>query len=228
MNIDKVKTCVVFAAHPDDEIIGPGGTIIRLTEQGAKVVVVLFTLGGTGYANVADKDKIMKIREKELTRSQKILGYQERVILDKPCQGVCDDRDTYHQCMKIIRKYKPQLILTHYFEDKHRDHRAISDVTTEAWWKASENLMHDIGKPWRAPELYYYEGGEYITHPSVIVDITKTINKKVKAMSINTSQLDVLGSVVERVKGLAVARGWLGDCDYGEAFIRSNFMATKI
>ncbi len=228
MDLENIKSCIVFAAHPDDEIIGPGGTIARLSQQGTHVVVVFFTLGGTGYANIIDKDKITKIRLQELSKSQKILGYKEHIILDQPCQGVRNDTNTYQRCIQIIRKYKPQLILTHYYEDKHRDHRAISDVTTEAWWKASENLMHDLGKPWRAPYLYYYEGGELFTHPSVVVDITKTVGKKIKAMQINTSQLAVLSGVVERVKSLAITRGWLVNTEYGEAFLRSDLMATKI
>jgi len=126
---------------------------------------------------------------------------------------------------KIIRKYKPDVIFTHYKEDKHRDHRAVWEITDEARWKAAENVLADFGTPWYTPELYYYEVIELFTYPSLLIDITDTLERKVEAMKTQSSQFPVLPGVIEYIEGLGKVRGYLRGTKYAEAFLSSNFIA---
>ena len=148
-------------------------------------------------------------------------------MLGKPNQGVPNDRDTYQQCVAIIRKYRPDIILTHYSEDKHRDHRAVSQVVDEARWKASEGVLADKGAPWYTPRLFYYEVFELFTHPSLVVDITETFPKKIEAMETQATQVTFLHGIKDYIEGLALARGYLRGSRYGEAFLESTLLPSR-
>lgn len=224
--VERWKRVLVFAAHPDDEILGCGGTIARLTEMGSQVFVVTFCAGETGYSAPELKQTIAETRLAEAAACDRVLGITERVILGKPTQGVVNDRETYQQCVQLIRRYRPDVIFTHWHEDKHRDHRAISEITDEARWKASENVLADMGEPWYTPELYYYEVLDLFVHPSLLVDITNTFSKKEEAMRTQQSQFAVLPGIMEYIEGLAKVRGYARGVRYAEAFLRSDFLPT--
>ena len=226
--IDRWQRVLVFAAHPDDEIIGCGGTIARLSAMGRQVFVVTFCAGETGYSTPEMKGRIAEVRRAEAEACDRVLGITERVILGKPTQGVVNDRETYQECVRLIRHYRPDVILTHWNEDKHRDHRAISAVTDEARWKASEQVLADFGEPWYTPELYYYEVLELFTHPSLLIDITDTFPKKREAMQTQQSQFAVLPGIMEYIEGLAKVRGYARGTHYAEAFLRSNLLPTLL
>jgi len=215
---------LVFGAHPDDEIIGVGGTIAKLALLGKEVYVMTFAIGETGYSSVELKDKIRDLRLAEAETCNKVLGIRERIVLYKPNQGITNNRETYQECVKLIRKYRPDVIFTHWKEDKHRDHRAVWEITDEARWKASENVLADFGTHWYTPELYYYEVMELFTHPSLLIDITDTLDKKLVAMKTQTSQFPVLPGIVDYIEGLAKVRGYLRGTKYAEAFLKSNFL----
>lgn len=222
--LNEWKSILVFGAHPDDEIIGVGGTIAKLSRMGKDVYVVTFTAGETGYARPEEKDSIASIRLKEAQACDKILGIKERIVLGRPTQGVVNDRETYQECVRLIRKYKPDVIFTHWNKDKHRDHRAVAEVTEEAWWKAQENVLADMGTPWRVKELYFYEINELFTFPSLLIDISDTLEFKLKAMETQSSQMDVLPNIMRYIEALAQIRGYLRGTKYAEAFLSSSFL----
>lgn len=222
--LENWKRILVFSAHPDDEILGVGGTIAKLSNLGKEVFVVTFAIGETSYSSIEMKEKIRELRLKEAEECNKVLGIKERIILYKPNQGITNDRETYQECVKIIRKYKPDVIFTHYKEDKHRDHRAVWEITDEARWKAAENVLADFGEPWYTQELYYYEVIELFTYPSLLIDITDTLDKKVSAMKTQSSQFPVLPGIIEYIEALAKVRGYLRGTKYAEAFLSSDFI----
>ncbi|OIO00088.1 hypothetical protein COY52_07435 [Candidatus Desantisbacteria bacterium CG_4_10_14_0_8_um_filter_48_22] len=222
------KKVLVFGAHSDDEIIGPGGTIAKLSRQGAAVTVVTFTTGDMGYSKLSHKGRIGRIRSIEAKRSAKILGIRQVVNLGLPTQSVVNVREVYQECVRLIRRFRPDVIFTHYKCDKHRDHRAVSEITDEARWKASENIMPDFGKPWYTQEFYFYEVLELFTSPSVLVDITGTLNAKVRAMKTQASQMSNLRGMERYIEGVAAARGFLRGTKYAEAFLASNFLPRKL
>jgi N-acetylglucosamine malate deacetylase 1 len=230
MNLNDWRRVLVFGAHVDDEIIGPGGTIARLNDMGAEVFVVTFTGGAkdTGYSRADLKDKIADMRRAEAAAADAILGIKERIFLGRPSQGVINDTATYQECVRLIRQIKPDVIFSHWYEDKHRDHRAVAEITDEARWKAWDHVLADLGAPYYTPEFYFYEILELFPHPSVLVDITDTINTKIEAMEAMTSQLDVLPRVAQYIRGVGQARGFSRGSEYAEAFLGSNLLGTPL
>ena len=78
MKLKKIKKLIVFAAHPDDETIGCGGTIKKLSQNGCEVIVVFATTGNTGIDQSRSYEKNIKsIRLKEANSAAKILGIKK-------------------------------------------------------------------------------------------------------------------------------------------------------
>ncbi len=225
---ERMGKVLVFGAHPDDEIVGPGGTIARLSEEGAEVTVVTFTAGETAYGTLEAKGNMAEVRVGEAKKCDSILGIRERLILGLPCQGVVNDRETYQRCVGIVRDRRPDLILSHYPHDKHRDHRAVAEIVDEVRWKASEKVLADFGDPWYCSYLFYYETLELFTQPSIVVDISNQFEKKMQAMKSQVSQVELSKDVLGYVEGLARVRGFQAGTRYAEGFLQSNILPSRI
>jgi hypothetical protein len=90
-----------------------------------------------------------------------------------------------------------------------------------------EGIRECTGRLWTSlvyTELYYYEVIELFTHPSLVIDITDTLEKKISAMKTQSSQFPVLPGVIEYIEALARVRGYLRGTRYAEAFLRSDFI----
>ena len=228
IDLDKIKRALVFCAHPDDEIIGVGGTIKKMRMKSIEVGVVTFTLGGTSYGTLEMKDKMEGSRENEAKAAEEILDMSFREILGIPTQGVYNTKENFQKCTELIRRHRPEVIFSHWDEDKHRDHRAISTLVEEARWKAQEDVLADLGEPWYTPILLYFEVLDLFSYPSLVVDITDTMEYKIKAMESQKSQFSVLPGVMDYIDGLAKVRGYLRGTKYGEAFKVNNLLPCRI
>jgi len=223
----KKNTIIIFEAHSDDAVIGMGGLILKYNKD-YEFILVTMTKGETAYTKLEEKSKIAEIRKAESLNADKILGINKHIFLENPCQDLQNNLKNYHEIIKIIRKYKPIRIYTHKSPEKHRDHRITHDLVTEAWWKASENVLIDYGTPYRCPELYYFEVTDLFEFPNIIIDISDVFELKIKALESFGSQFEVLKGLQDYVKGLAMVRGYLGGVKYGEAFAISNFIPKII
>ncbi|WXG43455.1 MAG: PIG-L family deacetylase [Promethearchaeati archaeon SRVP18_Atabeyarchaeia-1] len=213
---------LVFGAHPDDEVVGVGGTIAKLAKTGNEVFVVIFTKGEEGYADRELKDTISVLREKEIERVRGILGVKKYELMGRPDMGLKNDKETFKETIRMIRKFRPDAVFTHHRIDRHRDHRAASKLVSEAFWQAGEAVAVDLGSPWRSRALYYFEEVHPFRFPSHIVDISETFDAKISAMKTYTSQLPVVPFILSGIEGQAIARGSAIGAKYGEAFLRSN------
>jgi LmbE family N-acetylglucosaminyl deacetylase len=228
--IERFGRVLVFGAHPDDEIIGCGGTMARLAEGQSEIYVVTFTGGGTSGAGLAEEKEMDQRRETEAALADAILGVRERLFLGIPTQSVVHDRETHQATMRAIRKFRPDLILTH-FRDKHKDHNAAYQIVPSAAWHASEEiLMEECGPPHSTPHVWFYECVTGFNRYSYAVDITTTFDKKVEAMRTQLSQTrsDFLGNLVQLIEGRAMARGADIGVKHAEAFLKCDLHPTPL
>lgn len=216
-----VERALVICAHPDDEAIAMGGTIRKLANQGTEVTVLMFADGNEGYTDISDKDRIVAVRRKEREQAGAVLGVQHYEAYDYTDYGVPADQWTYKRCIEAIRRYRPQVIFTHYWAE-YMAHRAVATVATEAWWQAGWHCSMELGEPWRASALFHFETIHPLPEVSDIVDISETFESKKQAMQAYASQHRVVSSVLRQIDGLATYRGALVGVPYGEAFVRSR------
>jgi LmbE family N-acetylglucosaminyl deacetylase len=228
--IEHFKRVLVFGAHPDDEIVGCGGTIARLAQAGSDVSVVTFTGGGTSGAELSDESDVEKLRANEAARADEILGVRERQFLGIATQSLNHDRATHQATMRAIRAFQPDLILTH-FRDRHKDHTAAFHIVPSAAWQASEEiLMEECGPPHFTPQVWFYEIVLGFSNYSYAVDITATFDKKVAAMRTQLSQTRTghMENTLRLMEGRAMARGADIAVQYAEAFLKCNLHPTPL
>jgi LmbE family N-acetylglucosaminyl deacetylase len=155
------RKIVVAGGHPGDPECGCGGTIARYSASGAEVVL-LYLNRGEGYCGGASLSRCAEIRTAEAAKACGILKARAVFAGQYDGRAIVDDAH-YEAFGRMLAAEKPQVVFTHWPVDGHRDHRAISMLTLDAWLKSG-----------KAYALYYYEVAEDTSmfSPAEYVDIS--------------------------------------------------------
>jgi LmbE family N-acetylglucosaminyl deacetylase len=152
-------------AHPDDESMALGGTLVAYAAEGVEISIVTATRGELGWRGSAEKDPgpeaLGRIREGELRAAAQYLGVSEVVILDY-VDGELQDVDVEEATARIateIRRFRPHVVVTFGPDGVygHPDHIAISQLTTSAVMRAADPALELPGYrvPHSVSKLYY-------------------------------------------------------------------------
>ncbi len=177
---------LVFAAHPDDAELACSGTIASHIAAGYICGVVDLTKGEMGTRGTTE------LRRIEAEKSAKILGIQARENLDFADIKFANDWDHQLEVVKMIRKYRPEIILANAIRDRHPDHGKGAELLQEAFFmsglkKISTKLDGQLQEAYRARQLYHYIQNDYIK-PDFIVDISEFWDKKLNSIMAFKSQ----------------------------------------
>jgi len=222
------KKVLIFAAHQDDETIGAGGTIRKWSDQGSEIHVCFVTDGSTGIEQNTDPEDIISLRMKEAAAAAELLGITKIHTLGLECQKVSNKKSTFHAIIKVIREVKPEIVMTHNTVCKHRDHKRTSVLVEEACWKASENILEELGETHIIEDLWSFEILDPHPNPDIVVDITDTYEWKLKAMDNYFSQTGILKRIESYIDGLSKVRGYSIDSFRAEAFTRIGRVPIKL
>ncbi|MFC1755423.1 PIG-L deacetylase family protein, partial [Thermoproteota archaeon] len=126
----KKETVMVLCAHPDDEILGPGGTIARYAQEGKEVIAVIYSYGEGGNWWLK-KGYTQDLRVKESSRAGEIIGISGTVYLglkDLSLKQEIENPEVLDQIEEVIKEYGPMRIFTHSEDDiVYPDHKAVHD-----------------------------------------------------------------------------------------------------
>ena len=162
---------LVLAAHPDDAELGAGGTIAKHVALGHKVGVVDFTRGELGTRGTVET------RDAEAAESARILGLSIRDNLNFR-DGFFQNNETHQlEVARLIRKYRPEIVLANAIYDRHPDHGKGSDLAFTACFMAGLQKIKTFEQgqeqePWRPRALYHYIQSQMI-EPDFVVDISE-------------------------------------------------------
>jgi len=177
---------LAFAAHPDDVELTCGGTVIKHSALGQKVVIVDLTAGELGTRGNS------KLRAEEAKKAAKILKLYARENLGLP-DGFFDlSEKNKLAVIKMIRHYKPRIVLANAVRDRHPDHARASQLVSEACFlsgliKIETSLGGKKQEAHRPDFVYHYIQDHYI-QPNFIVDISGYFELKMDAIKAYTSQ----------------------------------------
>lgn len=225
-SLESIEKVMVFGAHPDDEIIGPGGTMHNLSKKNKDVYVVTFTCGGTAANSPAEMEEMVEKRKKEMAKTDEILGIRKREVLQIPSQQVYaalySDNKLHHELIRLIRMYRPEIIFAH-SKDNHRDHNAISTITRESAFQSSESILTHLGDPCPTPLVLYYSVEQELMTPNIVIEISKDdLEAKLGAIKTQISQerTDYLRHFEEMIEGRSRLWGakFFGSGRYAEPF----------
>ncbi|WP_299017250.1 bacillithiol biosynthesis deacetylase BshB1 [uncultured Polaribacter sp.] len=177
---------LAFGAHPDDVELGCGATIAKEVSLGKKVGIVDLTQGELGTRGSAE------LRFIEATNAGKILGVVARENLKFRDGFFINDEKHQLEIIKMIRKYRPEIVLCNAIDDRHIDHGKGSKLVSDACFlsgllKIETKLDGKLQEKWRPKQVYHYIQWKNI-EPNFVVDVTGFMEIKEKAVMAYTSQ----------------------------------------
>lgn len=216
---------LVVGPHPDDQELGMGGTIALLADQGHNVLLLDVTDGEPTPHGTPRKRAAEAARAAEILSApgnpvrRKLLGLRNRFV-----EHTVENR---HLVAGAIRAHQADVIFVPYAEDAHPDHRAVTRIVEDARFDAKLTgirMPGDEGRPPIYPRwLFHY----YATHlrivpsPSFIVDVSATIERKMRSIEAYESQFvanEKNRRVVEWIRAESVFLGSRIGVAAGEAF----------
>jgi bacillithiol biosynthesis deacetylase BshB1 len=177
---------LVLPVHPDDAELGCSGTILKHVAMGKKVGIVDLTRGELGTRGSAE------IRKKEADLAASILKLTLRENL-----GLRDGffRNAEEEQLKVItaiRKYRPEIIITNAYHDRHPDHGRASNLVEDATFLSGLRKIEtfdqgELQKEWRPQHLFHFIQDRYIK-PDILIDITDFWEEKISSIEAYGSQ----------------------------------------
>ncbi len=189
------KVAMVIGAHPDDPDFGVGGTVGKWIKEGWKVIYVVCTNGDKGSSDPdMTSERLARIRAQEQLGAAQVMGVSEVVFLGYR-DGDLEDNSVFRgQLVRLIRKYRPDTVVTHDPHRKymgHHDHRIAGQATLDAVFPYSrDHLFYPEHRnegltPFRVKEVLLY-GSE---DANFFVDIADTYDLKTRAVARHVSQV---------------------------------------
>jgi LmbE family N-acetylglucosaminyl deacetylase len=219
-NIVMIKNILVIAPHPDDEVLGCGGTIKKLSSQNKNVYVLVVTRGKEG---VYPEEKIRNVRKEALT-AHHLLGVKETNFLDFPAPelDLISVSELASAMAKVIRESKVDTVYLPHQGDIHHDHKAVFNAGLVATRPNKKNPVKHIytyetlsETEWAAP----LNDDAFI--PTRFVNITEFFTAKLEALKCYKSQLRDFPDPrsLKSIEALANIRGSTVGFTYAEAFM---------
>ena len=226
---------LAIGAHPDDVELGCGATLAKEVTAGKKVGILDLTRGELGTRGTAE------IRDKEAAKAAEILGVAFRRNLEFLDGFLVNNPASQLEIIKIIRKYKPEIVLCNAIDDRHIDHPKASKMAADACFLSGLRKIETIfegnkQEAWRPKNVYHYIQWKNI-EPDFVVDVTGFMDKKMEAILAYESQFydpntsepetpisskNFLDSLTYRARDL----GRLTGVDYAEGFTVERYPAV--
>jgi bacillithiol biosynthesis deacetylase BshB1 len=177
---------LAFGAHPDDVELGCAGTILKEISLGKTVGIVDLTRGELGTRGSAE------IRDQEANAAAKILGVLVRENLEMRDGFFVNDEKHQLEVIKMIRKYRPEIVLCNAIDDRHIDHAKGSKLVSDACFlsglrKIETSIDGESQDAWRPKIVYHYMQWKNLV-PDFVVDITGFTDKKIESIIAYRSQ----------------------------------------
>jgi LmbE family N-acetylglucosaminyl deacetylase len=199
---------LVIAPHPDDEVIGCGGTLCLHADRGDRISVAFLTSGELGLKHLP-REEAWRIREGEAEEAASMIGIGDLHFLRFPDWFLGDHIPAVGSALKsICDREMPELVFVPHLEEWHPDHKAV----VPAIQYACNNISG------QAPEVFTYEVWTPLQSFDHVRNISAVMGKKLDALRCYRSQLR--GFEYDRaVDGLNQYRGALAaKCQYAEVF----------
>ncbi|MEO0527208.1 MAG: bacillithiol biosynthesis deacetylase BshB1 [Bacteroidota bacterium] len=229
---------LVFGAHPDDAELGAGGTIAKEVASGKKVGIIDLTRGELGTRGTAE------IRDKEAEDAGKVLGVSVRENMEFADGFFINDREHQLGIIRMLRKYRPEIVLCNAIDDRHIDHGKGSSLVSDACFlsgliKIDTKLEGDDAwqDAWRPKQVYHYIQWKNL-EPDFVVDVSGHIEKKTQAIEAYGSQFydpksnepdtpisskNFIDSIIYRARDM----GRLVGVEHAEGFTAERYIAVK-
>jgi len=211
---------LVIAPHPDDEVLGCGGTIAKHTQQGAEVYLCIVTKGYTPDWS----EEFLKKRPKEIKKAGALLGIKKTYFLDFPTVKLdtIPQKQLNDSIAQVVDEVKPEVVYIPHRGDINKDHRLVFEAAMVAVRpKPGSTVTRVLSYETLSETEWGVLSGDNAFIPNVYIDISETLEIKLKAMSAYQSELKEYPHPrsLEAISALAKTRGASIGVKAAEAFI---------
>jgi len=226
---DRIQRVMVITAHPDDTEFGAGGTVAKLVKEGKHVTYCILTNGDKGSNDRTMRpERLVEIREDEQRQAARVLGVEAVDFLGFPDCELEDTRESRRAVTAAIRRHRPDLVITQnpmrtkLLGVSHRDHRVAAGLALDCIYPLARDhmtfpeLLDEGLEPHKVKEIYMM----WWQDPEVVVDISETIDLKIKALACHASQLKDMAGVEKRVRERSAELGRAKGFAYAETYDR--------
>ena len=216
-------------AHPDDAEFGCGGSVARWVKEGKEVTYVILTNGDKGSGDRSmTSERLAKIRKEEQQNAAQALGVARVQFLGYPDGELEDTREVRRAVTAEIRRWRPDLLVTQNpyrttnLYASHRDHRIAAGVALDCVYPLARDhlsfpeLLAQGLEPHKVREVYLM----WWEDPEVVVDISDTMDLKLKALACHRSQFKDFADWEKRIRERSGELGKVKGYAYAEPFKR--------
>jgi LmbE family N-acetylglucosaminyl deacetylase len=231
LRYEGIERALVVCAHPDDVDFGAAGTVATLTDAGIDVTYCIVTDGDAGgFDPTISRPAMAALRREEQAAAAKEVGVYQLLFLGEPDGRVQATLDLRRRITAVIRRVRPQLVITQSAERNlariyasHPDHLAAAEAALCAVYPDARNpfsfpdLVEAGLEPWTVTQVWVMGGPA----PDHAMDITDHVERKIRALRCHESQHPDPDGMESRVRAwvAAVAQQFgLGEGRAGEAF----------
>lgn len=173
---------LAIAAHPDDVELCAGGTLAKLAKQGLKTGIFDLTRGEMGTRGTPET------RMAEAQAAGDVLRLTWRGNAGMPDNGLTNTPEHREAIIRVVREFRPRICLINAPDDRHPDHGNAARLTLDALFYSGLAKVETGQEPWRPKHVFHYMQDRAVFEPSIVVDITDTIDIKRKSIQAFKSQ----------------------------------------
>lgn len=227
---------LAFGAHPDDVELSCSGTLVLEINKGKNAGIIDLTRGEMGTRGSAET------RAEEAAKAADIMGVHIRENLGFKDALFPNDETHKLEVIRVLRKYQPEVVFCNAVKDRHIDHGRASQLVSEACFlsglkKYKTCLKGENQNPWRPKQIYHYIQW-YDIEPDFVVDISSTIETKIKAVKAYATQFHnpkskapetpiSSSNFMESISYRARNFGRVIGVDYAEGFTVERYIGIK-
>ena len=173
---------LVICAHPDDEVLGCGGSLLKLSKK----YDVSICYVADGESSRSNKKELIQKRYNQAKKVGKILKVKKQFFLDFPDNKLdtIPMLEIARYLLKIVKKEKPTIIFTHSINDLNIDHRKTFEATMIAARPSSKNNIKKILSFEILSSTGNFHYKKKLFNPNYFIDIEKFIDQKIELMKI--------------------------------------------
>lgn len=215
-----MKQVIVISAHPDDETLGAGGTLLKHIADGDKVYWLIVT---NIFENQGFSKERVQSRQREIQKVKEAYGFEDVFIFDYPTMTLSSQSllTLVPKISEIFVKVRPEVVYCLNRSDAHSDHRILFDAVMSCtksfrYPYIKKVLLYEcISETEFAPALH-----EKVFIPNYYVDISRYFDKKLEIMKVFESELGAhpFPRSLRNIEALATFRGASVGVEYAESF----------
>lgn len=210
---------IIIAPHPDDEVLGAGGTLLRYKNEGVSIAWIIVTTINSN--SDADKEK-SKTRTEEINKINQLFGFDQKFELNFPTTQLdqIPMSDLVSAISNTFREFEPEEVFVPHPSDIHTDHRTVFDAVASCTkWFRYPSIKRVLAYE-TLSETDFNLGISPVFRPNVFVNIENHLNDKLRAMEIYESEIGKFPfpRSQEAIRALATLRGAASGFKAAEAF----------